>query len=71
MIMNGSCWSASNGNVYQVIETVVLEGHTWVHYRSYGKSVEEVKEYSCYEESFLSRFHQLPESPKGKKYESV
>jgi hypothetical protein len=64
MIKNGSCWAASNGNVYQVIESVELEGHTWVHYRTFSKDEEEVKEYSCYEESFLSRFHQLPECPK-------
>jgi hypothetical protein len=64
MIRNGSCWSASNGNVYQVIETVVLEGNTWVYYKSYSNDADEVKEFSCYEESFLSRFHQLPECPK-------
>jgi hypothetical protein len=65
MIKEGSCWSSSQGNVFQVISRIEIDNHAWVYYRNYrGKIEDEVKEYSCYEESFLARFQELPECPK-------
>jgi len=54
-VKNGSKWQGSNGKEFYVINTVELEGHKWVHYKSFT----EEKEYSCYEESFLVRFTPL------------
>ena len=62
MIKNGSKWSGIDGKVFVVINIVEQNGHTWVHYRN-DKPAENgtPQEYSCYQESFLSRFRQLPE----------
>ena len=60
-IKNGSRWSGSNGKVYHVLHVVELEGHTWVHYILETKEQDINKEFSCYQESFLSRFTLLPE----------
>ncbi len=54
----GSRWSAYDGNVFHILAVVELEGHTWVHYIKEGA---EPQEYSCYLESFLSRFTELPQ----------
>lgn len=54
---NGSRWTAYDGNTFHVLSTIDLEGHTWVHYVKEGT---EPQEYSCYLESFLSRFTELP-----------
>jgi hypothetical protein len=56
---DGSQWSGSDGTRFRVLHTLELEGHTWVHYCSEGK--EPPTEHSCYLESFLSRFWELPE----------
>jgi hypothetical protein len=53
----GSKWRSTDGVQFVILAVVVLEGHTWVHYR---KNQEEHQEYSCYAESFLSRFHREP-----------
>ena len=62
MIKEGSKWSGSDSKVFVVISTIEQDGHTWVHYRS--EKMQEngtPQEYSCYQESFLSRFRPLPE----------
>jgi hypothetical protein len=60
-VKNGSRWAGSNGKVYHVLHVVELEGHTWVHYILETNEQDITKEFSCYRESFLSRFTPLPE----------
>lgn len=62
MITKGSMWQSTDGRKFQVITEVEVDGHTWVHYRRLDSEYEEPKEFSCYTESFLSRFTKLPES---------
>lgn len=59
-VIVGSRWWAGQGDKFVVIDIITIEGHTWVHYRD-EKNNEAPKEYSCYLESFLSRFTGLPE----------
>ncbi len=59
MVKEGSRWWSAEGKKFHVIHRIELEGHVWIHYISEDK--ENPKEYSCYEESFLSRFTPLPE----------
>jgi hypothetical protein len=59
MIKEGSKWISDNGKIFHVIHRIELEGKIWIHYILESK--EDPKEFSCYEESFLSRFRQLPE----------
>lgn len=54
---DGSKWTGNNRDVFYVMHTIELEGHTWVHYKKIDKN----QEYSCYLESFLQRFSELPE----------
>ncbi len=60
-IKEGSRWTGtgSSKDVFVVLHIVEQEGHTWVHYRKDNSGTPE--EYSCFQESFLSRFTQLPE----------
>lgn len=62
MIKEGSRWSGNDRDVFVVLHTIEQDGHTWVHYRS-EKIFENgtPREYSCYQESFESRFRPLPE----------
>ncbi len=62
-IKEGSRWSGNDGNAFRVLHVIEKEGHTWVHYiKEVGKRHEhEPQEYSCYVESFISRFRELPE----------
>lgn len=60
-IKNGSRWSGSDGKVFHVLHVVELEGHTWVHYILETTNESVNREFSCYLESFLSRFTPLPE----------
>ena len=55
----GSRWGASNSKQFIVLSIVTIEGYTWVHYRE-DDNKENSKEYSCYLDSFLSRFSELP-----------
>ncbi len=55
---NGSRWSSYDGNTFHVLAVVELEGKTWIHYVK--EKTENPQEYSCYLESFLSRFTELP-----------
>ena len=58
-IKQGSCWTGSDHNKkFVVINEIVIEGVVWVHYRD--AVGDPPKEYSCYRESFLSRFTALP-----------
>jgi hypothetical protein len=59
MVKQGSRWGSPEGKEFVVIHVIEKEGHTWVHYRDNGK--DENREYSCYVESFLSRFSPKPE----------
>ncbi len=59
MVKEGTRWWGADGKKFHVIHRIELEGNIWIHYISEDK--ENPKEYSCYEESFLSRFTQLPE----------
>lgn len=60
-IKNGSRWWANGGKVFVVISTAVIEGNEWVYYRTENPVEHLPKEFSCYKESFLSRFTILPE----------
>ena len=48
----GEKWRSSNFEIFQVIDTVVIEDQTWIHY----KRIKDSLEYSCLEESFIHRF---------------
>lgn len=63
MVKAGELWGDSNNKNFRVIHVVEVDGHTWVHYREDKgfKVSENNREYSCYIESFLSRFRKLPE----------
>lgn len=63
LVKSGSIWGGSDGRRFRVIDVVAVEGHTWVHYRNDNgyKPVNEIKEYSCYIESFVTRFTPQPE----------
>ena len=62
MVKEGSKWTGTNDNrKYHVIHVIELNGHTWVHYIKETAPEHETREYSCYLESFLSRFRQIPE----------
>ncbi len=59
MVEQGTKWNSPDGKEFVVIHVIEQEGHTWVHYRDNRR--DEPREYSCYIESFLSRFSKLPE----------
>ena len=62
MVKVGSRWWSSNGKTFHVIDVITIESKTWVHYICENSDFEtDNKEFSCYEESFLSRFSPLPE----------
>jgi len=61
MVKEGSRWVGSNNDKFHVIHVIELEGHTWVHYIKENAPDGEIREYSCYQESFLSRFSPVPE----------
>lgn len=54
---DNSRWSGNDRTIFYVMHTIELNGHTWVHYKNANSS----QEYSCYLESFLQRFNELPE----------
>jgi hypothetical protein len=62
MITTGSVWQSTDGRRFQVITEAEVEGKMWVHYRRIDSEYDEPKEFSCYTESFLSRFTKLPEN---------
>jgi hypothetical protein len=58
-IKEGSKWGSPDGKKFHVIHVVDVDNHTWVHYEQ--DNILESREYSCYIESFLQRFTELPE----------
>jgi len=58
-VKEGSRWSSLDGKVFHVMHVVDVEGHTWVHYEQ--DNILESREFSCYLESFLQRFTELPD----------
>jgi hypothetical protein len=62
MVKVGSKWSGTGNekNIFRVIHVVELDDHTWIHYIKENAAEDLNREYSCYEESFLSRFRELP-----------
>ena len=57
MVKVGSKWVGVS-DIFRVIHVVELEGHTWIHYIKENASEDSHREYSCYKESFLSRFRE-------------
>ena len=62
MVKVGSKWSGTGNekNIFRVIHVVELDDHTWIHYIKENAAEDLNREYSCYEESFLSRFREIP-----------
>jgi len=57
---DGSRWAGADRDVFHVLHTIELEGHIWVHYiRETVKEDGRPREFSCYLESFLSRFTEI------------
>ena len=54
IIKEGSKWDNGQGKIFRVLHTIEVEGHTWVHYIKDNAPEDETREYSCYQESFLS-----------------
>jgi hypothetical protein len=52
----GSKWWSGDSKTFYIKAVVELEGKTWVYYGEYGSD----REYSCYLESFLERFTEMP-----------
>ena len=57
-----SRWRDGEGNCFQIIHLVEDEqGHEWVHYRRERDAME----FSCWTESFLQRFTEVPHDAKS------
>ena len=59
MIKAGSRWTGTEGIVFVVIDTTLIEDKTWVHYRLEKPKDHLPEEFSCFEESFMARFRPL------------
>jgi hypothetical protein len=59
MVKEGTRWVSNEGNIFHVVHRIELDGKTWIHYEQ--DNCKECREFSCYEESFMLRFRQLPE----------
>ena len=55
----GSRWWGGDNNKFRVLHIVEQGDNTWVHYVK--ENTVPAQEYSCYLESFLERFSELPE----------
>lgn len=60
MVLVGSKWVGSGNDRFRVLHVIELEGHTWIHYIKDNVSEDSNREYSCYQESFLTRFREIP-----------
>ena len=60
MVKVGSKWVGNENNIFRVIHVIELDGHTWIHYIKDNAPEDLNREYSCYEESFLSRYREVP-----------
>lgn len=58
MVKIGSKWSSATGQQFRVLNVIELEGHTWVHYIKAHALEDDIREFSCYIESFLDRFRE-------------
>lgn len=58
-VIPGSTWGCYDGRKFRVLGLIEIDNHVWVHYILEDATTP--KEFSCYIESFLSRFRQLPE----------
>jgi len=60
-----SRWWDSKGTYFHVLNVVNIEGQDWVHYIKEGDIRHDrlpgENEYSCYLESFISRFTKVPD----------
>lgn len=57
MVKVGSIWKDKECNTFRVIDVVNIKGKEWVYYRKEKySSDQENREFSCYLESFVSRF---------------
>jgi hypothetical protein len=62
MVKEGSKWvGTSSDDKFHIIHLVEIDGKTWVHYIKENAPEDSNREYSCYLESFLTRFRPLPE----------
>jgi len=59
MIRQGSKWEGNDRDIFRVIHVIEIDDHTWVHYIKENAPEDNNREYSCYEESFLSRFREI------------
>jgi hypothetical protein len=64
MVKEGTLWWGGRDKKFRVISVTEVDGHVWVYYREeaglFSKQTE-CREYSCYIESFVQRFTQIPE----------
>jgi hypothetical protein len=63
MVKQGTLWTGGDDKLFRVLSVTEIDGHTWVHYREdRGIKVPavECREYSCYLESFVQRFREIP-----------
>ena len=60
MVKVGSKWVGNENNIFRVIHVIEIDSHTWIHYIKDNAPEESTREYSCYEESFLSRYREIP-----------
>ena len=58
-IERGSRWQGQD-HFFRVIDIVDIDGQLWVHYIKEHALEDDIREYSCYIESFLSRFREQP-----------
>jgi hypothetical protein len=61
MKIEGTKWTDGRGKTFRVISKIEIEGNSWIYYIREASDENETREYSCYEESFLSRFIKLPD----------
>jgi len=55
IIKEGSRWSGNDRKTFIVLAEVYTDEAVWIHYRE-ETGQPDPREYSCYRESFLSRF---------------
>ena len=58
-IERGSRWQGQD-HFFRVIDIVDIDGQLWVHYIKENFTDDVNREYSCFVESFLSRFREAP-----------
>ena len=59
MIRNNSIWTSAAGSRFLFLNSYTDgEDIKWVHYRQFD--CDECREFSCYQEAFLSRFTETP-----------